>query len=152
MNTSLMVRLKSMGVVLPRLSPPGGKYAPIIRHGSLVFVSGQTSITPDESYVGKVGKDLSIEQAQQAALLAARKMIAVLCGELGGLEKIHSLIRLTGFVNATPEFVDQTQVVDSASEFFEKLFLQKHARLAIGVGSLPKNSAVELEAIFSFYP
>jgi enamine deaminase RidA (YjgF/YER057c/UK114 family) len=120
--------------------------------GNLVFLSGQV---PAENgvrkYIGKLGRDLSIEDGQKAAQLAALNLLARLklaCG--GDLDRVARCVKLVGFVNATPEFADQPKVINGASDLMVRIFgdAGRHARSAIGVGSLPFGVGVEVEAVF----
>lgn len=143
-------RFKALGITLPSPPKPAGSYVPVIVTGKLAFVSGQIPIKDGKIiYSGKVSKDLTLEEAQDAAKLCVVNALAQLKSELGSLDRISKIIRLSGFVNSPPEFTDQPKVINGASDLLFKIFGQKgqHARVAVGVSSLPLNSAVEVDMI-----
>lgn len=143
-------KLMSLGVVLPAPPASAGSYVPVVIAGSLAFVSGQIPIQDGQlKHKGKVGKDLSIEAGQQAARLCAINGLAQLKHALGSLDRISRFVKVTGYVNCEPSFTDQPKVVNGASDFLVQVFGDngKHARAAIGVSSLPLDSAVEVEFI-----
>jgi enamine deaminase RidA (YjgF/YER057c/UK114 family) len=146
-------RLVELGVQLPAVTPPVANYVPWIRTGSLVFVSGQITMGANKTleYVGVVGKDLSVEDGRRAARLAAINVIAALKAALdGNLDQVTRVIKITGFVNAEPGFTQHPEVVNGASDLFVEVFGDsgRHARAAVGAGSLPRGVAVEIEGIF----
>jgi enamine deaminase RidA (YjgF/YER057c/UK114 family) len=120
--------------------------------GKLVFVSGQVTVGPNGlEYVGQVGKDFSVEQGQAAARLCALNVVAQLREACAGdLDRVKRCVKVTGFVNAVPAFGQHPEVVNGASDLFVQIFgeVGKHARAAVGAGSLPRNVAVEVEAVF----
>ena len=144
-------RLLEHGIALPSPSEVGGNYLPFIVTGNLVYLSGQLPIENGErKFIGKVGAAISLADAQKAAALCAVNLIAKLkiaCG--GDLDRVTQFVKVLGFVNAVPEFGEQPKVVNGASDLFVQVFGDKgrHARSAIGVGSLPFGTAVEVEAI-----
>lgn len=143
-------KLKTFGIILPSPPKPAGSYIPVVRTGNLVFVSGQIPISDGKVlYSGKVTKDLSIEDAQKAARLCVINALAQLKSELGNLDKISKIVRVSGFVNSPPEFTEHPKVINGASDLLFEIFENKgqHARIAIGVSSLPLNSAVEVDFI-----
>ena len=143
-------KLDTLGIILPTPPKPAGSYIPLVRTGNLVFVSGQIPIEDGKIlYSGKVTKDLSIEDAQKAARLCTINALAQLKSEFGNLEKISKIVRLSGFVNSPPEFIEQPKVINGASDLLFEIFEEKgqHARVAVGVSSLPLNSAVEIDLI-----
>jgi len=141
--------LQSLGIELPALAAPAANYVPSVRTGSLLFVSGQVSIGSAGKFVGKVGRDVSLEQAQQAARVCAINILANLKASLGSLDRVARIVKLVGFVNAVPEFVDPHKVVNGCSDLLTEVLGDKgkHARSAVGVATLPLNAAVEAEAI-----
>ena len=146
-------RLNDLGIILPTVPPPVANYVPWVRTGSLIFVSGQITIRPDKNveYVGAVGKELSLEEGQKAARLAAINVLAALKAALhGDLDQVKRVVKITGFVNAAPGFAQHPEVVNGASDFFVEVFgdAGRHARAAVGAGSLPRGVAVEVEGIF----
>ena len=143
-------KLGSLGITLPIPPEPAGSYIPVVRTGNLVFVSGQIPVSDGKVlYSGKVPKDLSVGEAQKAARLCVINALAQLKSELGNLDKISKIVRVSGFVNSPPEFTEQSKVINGASDLLYEIFDKKgqHARIAIGVSSLPLNSAVEIDMI-----
>jgi enamine deaminase RidA (YjgF/YER057c/UK114 family) len=145
-------RLKARGLHLPELAPsPIGSFKNVKQVGSLLFVSGQGPVLPDGTLMcGKVGLDVSIEDARGHAELVALNILAALRAHAGTLDQIASVIKLLGMVNAPPDFAKHPYVIDGASELLADLFGADgvHARSSFGVGSLPNQITVEIEAIF----
>lgn len=145
-------RLKQLGIQLPKAVSPAANYVPARKSGSFVYIAGQVpTVDGKDQYVGKVGKDVSIEEAQKAARLCAINILAQLRTALGGsLDSVVGCVRLGGFVNATPEFGDHPKVINGASDLMVEVFgdAGRHARAAVGCNSLPRNVAVEVDAIF----
>jgi enamine deaminase RidA (YjgF/YER057c/UK114 family) len=145
-------RLKELGIELPLPPAPAANYAPFVKIGTLVYISGQLPLWKGEvKYVGKVGPEFTIEEGQEAARVCAYNILALLkvaCE--GDLNRIQRCIRLGGFVNCLDGFKDQPKVVNGASDLMVNLFGERgrHARAAVGVNSLPLGSAVEIEALF----
>lgn len=142
-------RLREMGLELP---PPfsGGNYVPAVSAGDLVFVSGSGPQLPGGGFVtGKVGADVDVDQAREAARLCALASLTALQGEIGDLERVTRIVKLLGFVNSAPGFGEQPKVIDGASELLISLFGERgrHARSAVGMAELPFNIAVELEMV-----
>jgi len=142
-------RLKSLGIELPAVAPPAANYLPSVRVGNLLFVSGQVSNIPGTKMVGKLGRDMTVEQGQQAARLCAISLLANFKAATGDLEKIRRIVKLTGFVNCTPDFEDPHKVINGCSDLLTEVLGErgKHARSAVGMASLPLGFAVEVEAI-----
>lgn len=145
-------RLEQLGIELPKAVAPAANYVPARKSGSFVYIAGQVPTADGkDQYVGKVGKDVSIEDAQKAARLCAINILAQLRTALGGsLDSVVGCVRLGGFVNATPEFGDHPKVINGASDLMVEVFGEagRHARAAVGCNSLPRNVAVEVDAIF----
>lgn len=142
--------LASLGIALPTPPAPAGSYVPVVITGNLAFVAGQIPVEAGQvKFKGKVGKDVSIEAGQQAARLCTINALAQLKAALGSLERVKRVVKVTGFVNCEPAFADQPKVVNGASDLLVQVFGEKgkHARAAVGVGSLPLGSAVEVEFI-----
>ena len=145
-------RLKELGVTLPTPPLPVASYVPCTVSGNIVFVSGQIPIADGAiKYVGKLGVDVPMEAGQAAAQLCAINLLAqlkVACG--GDLDRVVRCLKLGVFVNATPDFSQQPEVANGASDLIAAVFgdAGKHARAAVGVGSLPRGVAVEVDAIF----
>jgi enamine deaminase RidA (YjgF/YER057c/UK114 family) len=137
---------------LPQATAPIANYVPYTVSGKLVVVSGQVSVRDGKAeFVGKLGRDISIADGQEAAKLCALNIIAHLKSACGGdLDKVKRVLRLGGFVNCMPEFTDMPQVVNGASNLMVEVFgdAGKHARAAVGVASLPLGVSVEVEAMF----
>lgn len=143
-------RLLALGLTLPEPPEPAGAYLRARRTGDLLFVAGQLPIAGGKmKYSGKVGKNLNLEEGYEAARLCALNALSVLKGELGSLDRIAHLVRVTGFVCSAEGFTDQAKVVNGASELFNEVLGEsgRHARMAIGVNELPLGAAVELEVI-----
>jgi len=143
-------RLDALNIILPSPPKPVGSYVPVLITGKLAFVSGQIPIKDGKViYAGKVSTDLSVEDAQKAARLCVINALAQLKAELGNLDRISKIVKVSGFVNSPPEFTDQPKVINGASDLLFEIFGQKgqHARIAVGVSSLPLNSAVEIDLI-----
>jgi enamine deaminase RidA (YjgF/YER057c/UK114 family) len=145
-------RLKQLGIELPEAVAPAANYIPVRKSGSMMYVAGQVPSTGGkDQFVGKVGREVSIEEAQKAARLCAINILAQLRVALGGsLDRVVGCVRLGGFVNAAPEFGDHPKVINGASDLMVQVFgdAGRHARAAVGCNSLPRNVAVEVDAIF----
>lgn len=142
-------KIKSIGINLPIPPPPAGSYIAVVKSGNLLYVSGQIPMEDGKvTFTGKVS-DENIGTAQKAARICAINILAQLKKELGDLEKISRIIRLSGFVNSVPEFTQHPKVINAASDLFYEIFGEcgKHSRIAVGVGSLPLNSMTEIDAI-----
>ena len=143
-------KLASLGITLPVPPAPAGSYVPVVKSGNLAFVSGQIPAEGGQvRFKGKLGKDLSVEAGQQAARLCTVNALAQLKAALGSLDRIRRIVKVTGFVSCDPSFVEQPKVVNAASDLLVLVFGEngKHARAAVGVSSLPLDSAVEVEFI-----
>jgi enamine deaminase RidA (YjgF/YER057c/UK114 family) len=145
-------RLKDLGIQLPTPPAPVASYVPYVVSGNLVFISGQVTATADGlKYVGTVGKEISVEDGKAAARLCAINLIAQVKAAAGGdLDRVKRCVKVTVFVNAVPGFTQHPEVANGASDLFVEAFgdAGKHARAAVGAGSLPRNVATEVEAVF----
>lgn len=144
-------RLAELGVTLPDAPAPAANYVPFVQIGDTVYVSGQISNGPDGLITGKLGADLSVEQGAAAARSCAISLLAQVKAACGGdLDRLHRVIKLTGFVNSTGDFTDQPKVVNGASDFLVEALGDsgRHARSAVSAASLPLGVAVEIEGIF----
>jgi enamine deaminase RidA (YjgF/YER057c/UK114 family) len=142
--------LASLGIKLPVPPAPAGSYVPVVVTGNLAFVAGQIPAEGGKvKFRGKVGRDLTIEAGQQAARLCTINALAQLKSALGSLDTVKRFVKITGFVNCDPSFTDQSKVINCASDLLVQVFKDngKHARAAVGVSSLPLDSAVEIEFI-----
>lgn len=145
-------RMRLLGIELPMASSPGANYVPFVRSGNLLFITGQLSQWNGERrFIGKLGREWSVEEGQQAARLCALNLIAHLRNAVDGdLDRAVRCVRIAGFVNSMPDFTAQSQVINGASDLFVDVFGEagRHARMAVGVAALPYDVAVEVEAVF----
>lgn len=152
MSETISGRVAALGLTLPKPSTPAANYVSWIRSGDLVHISGQVSVlVGQEEYIGKVGADVDVATAQKAAQACGLNVLAQLADAVGDdYSRVVRCVRLGGFVNATPDFTEQPQVVNGASNLMVEVLGDKgkHARAAVGVGSLPRGVAVEVDAIF----
>lgn len=137
-------KLKELNIELPEPTKPVANYVKAVRSGNLLFLSGH-----GPSMKGKLGKDLTIEQGQEAARETAISLISTTKAYLGDLSKVKRIVKVTGMVNSDPEFYDQPKVINGCSDLLVAVFGDKgkHARAAVGMASLPSNIAVEIEMI-----
>ncbi|MCB9852273.1 MAG: RidA family protein [Phycisphaerales bacterium] len=143
-------RLKELGIELPAPPKPVGSYVAGLRTGNLVFVSGQIPIENGViKLAGKVGKDVTLEDAQAAARRCALAGLSIAADVAGGVDKIKRVVRLAVFVNSAPGFTDQPKVANGASDAMVEIFGEagRHVRAAVGANELPLNAAVEVEMI-----
>ena len=145
-------RLKELRIELPQPSTPGANYVQFVQSGNILFLTGQLSQWNGERrFIGKLGREFSVEQGQQAARLCALNLIAHLRTALDGdLDRVVRCIRVCGYVNCMPDFLEQSQVINGASDLFVEVFSEagRHTRMAIGTNGLPYGVAVEVEAVF----
>jgi len=145
-------RLAELNVELPPAPKPVAVYRPLVICGDLAYVSGHGPLRVDRSLVtGRVGEDLSVAEGQAAARQTGLAILATLRNELGTLDRVRRVIKVFGMVNSTADFPDHPQVINGCSELFRDVFGAEQgvgARSAVGMGSLPGNIAVEIEAIF----
>jgi enamine deaminase RidA (YjgF/YER057c/UK114 family) len=149
---SVLERLKAAGVNLPEPRAPVANYVPVVITGNLLFISGQVSAAPDGLIKGTLGKDMTLEQGQAAAKICAINLIAQIQAALGDLERVTRIVKLGGFVNAAPDFVNIPQVVNGCSDLMVTAFGDKgrHARSAVACPVLPMGAAVEVDAVVEF--
>ncbi len=148
---SIETRLAELGITLPDAPAPAANYVPFVKLGNLVHVSGQISQNEAGLIKGKLGADLSIEQGADAAKRCAISLLAQLKKACDGdLSRLNRVVKLVGFVNSTPDFIDQPKVINGASDFLVEALgdAGRHARSAVSAASLPMGVAVEIEAIF----
>lgn len=147
---SILRRLSELHIDLPTVPKPVANYVPTRQSGRLVFTSGQTP-TKDGAlkHRGKLGLDVTVEEGQQAAELAALNCLAALQAHLGSLDRITAIINVTGYVASTDSFADQPTVINGASLLLERVFgkIGSHSRAAIGVAELPGGAAVEITMV-----
>lgn len=145
-------RLAELKIELPNAAAPLANYVPAVRTGNLLFVSGQIcQWNGERRFTGKLGAEISLADGKQAARLCGLNLLAQTKRFLDGdLDRVVRVVRLGGFVNAVPGFTEQPQVVNGASDLMVEIFgdAGRHARAAVGVGSLPGGAAVEVDAVF----
>ena len=150
MAGTIEARLADLGITVPAAAAPVANYVPTVRSGTMLYVSGQVTLRDGQpQHVGKLGAGIDVEEGAQAARLCALNIIAQAKAALGDLDRVVRVVKLTGFVNSTPDFTDQPKVINGASDFMVEVFGDKgrHARSAVGVASLPLGVSVEVEAI-----
>lgn len=142
---SIDQRLDELGITLPPVPDAAGNYVHAVRTGNLLFLAGKGP----RGSTGKVGAEITIEQAYQDARETGLTLIAVLRAELGSLERVTRIVKVFGMVNAAPDFGDQPKVINGCSDLFVEVFgdAGRHARSAVGMGSLPNQITVEIECI-----
>lgn len=148
-------RLAELGLKLPSDTPPLAAYVPAVRTGNLVFTSGQLPrIDGELTHVGKVGAEVTAEQAKEAAQACALNAIAAVKAEIGDLANVRRVVKVVGFVASAPDFTGQPGVVNGASELLGKVFGDAgvHARSAVGVAALPLDVPVEVEMVVEVEP
>ncbi|HMI86959.1 MAG TPA: RidA family protein [Polyangiaceae bacterium] len=152
MSANIERRLRELAIELPQPSAPGANYVPYVQTGPLLVITGQLSQWNGERrFIGKLGREFSVEEGQKAARLCALNLIAHARAAVGGdLDRIVRCIRVAGYVNGTSEFTAQSQVMNGASDVFVEIFgdAGRHTRVAVGVNALPYDVAVEVEAMF----
>jgi enamine deaminase RidA (YjgF/YER057c/UK114 family) len=145
-------RLRELGLEIPEPPPAVGNYVGAVRVGDVLFVAGHGPFENGKpTFIGKLGRDVSIEEGQRAAQLVALNMLASIREEIGELDRVKKVVKLLCLVNSDPEFGDQPTVANGASDLFVEIFGEergKHARSAIGMGALPFGISVEIEGIF----
>ena len=148
MVDTIQSRLDELGYRLPEAATPVFEYVPVVVHGGVAYVSGQLPKVDGEVRVhGKVGVEITLEQAQAAARISLLQGLACLQQALGGFDRVVRILKVTGFVASAPSFIDQPKVLDVASKMLVEIFGERgrHARTAVGVAALPRNSPVEIE-------
>ena len=149
---SAEARLKEKNIALPKQATPMANYVTAVRTGNLLFLAGHGPVRQaDGSYArGKLGKDLSVEQGYQVAREVGLNLLATTRNALGSLDRVTRVVKVTGWVNSAAGFTQHPEVVNGASDLFVEIFgaAGKHARAAVGASSLPRNTPVEIEAIF----
>ena len=147
---SAEARVKELGIELPMPPTPVGSYVGAVRTGNLIYISGQGPGKPDDSSLtGKVGADMSIEEAQAAARLVGLNALATLRDEIGSLDQVKRVVKVFGMVNATADFCEHPKVINGFSDLMFEIFGEagRHARSAVGMSSLPFQIPVEVEMI-----
>jgi enamine deaminase RidA (YjgF/YER057c/UK114 family) len=153
---SAEANITKLNLTLPPAPAPAGVYKPVVLQGSLAYVSGQGPVTQDGSLLtGRVGADVDKDQGKLAARQVGLTMLSTLKSQIGSLDRIARVIKLLGMVNSTPDFGEHPYVINGCSELFAEVFGSDNgigARSAFGMGSLPGNITVEIEAIFELKP
>lgn len=149
-NYNPEANLEKLKISLSEPSSPVANYVNVVQTGNLLFLAGKGPLQANgENITGKVGSDLTIEQGYEAARVTAINQLSVLRATLGNLNKVKRIVKVLGMVNASPEFTDHPAVINGYSDLMVEVFGErgKHARAAVGMGSLPGNIAVEIEMI-----
>jgi len=145
-------RLKEMGIEIPTPAAPAANYIPFVRSGNLVFVSGQIPLVAGKiEGIGKVGKDLTTDQAKAIARICAINLIAQAKAACGGdLDRVARVVKVGGFVNCVDGYTEQPEVINGASDLMVQVFGEqgRHSRFAVGTNALPRGVSVEVEAVF----
>ncbi len=147
-------RIKELKLQLPNPPKPVATYIPAVQVGNLLFVSGHGPLKTDGTMIaGKVGSEMTLEQGKEAARVTGLAILSTMRNTLGSLDRVVRLIKVLGMVNATPDFRDHPQVINGFSDLMVEVFgdAGKGARSAVGMGSLPGNIPVEVEAIFEVH-
>ncbi len=148
--TTATERFAALGLTLPPTPAPLGNYVPFRRAGNLLFLSGVGPRHPDGSLTtGKVGAEVSIEQAYEAAKMCGLNLLVNIMAAVGSLDRVETILKVLGMVNAASDFTDHPKVIDGCSDLFVSVFGEdgRPARSAVGMASLPRNIAVEIEAV-----
>jgi len=143
-------RLVELKIELPKTSKPVANYVPAVRSGNLVFLAGHIPKNKAGEFItGKVGVDITLEEGQHAAKRTALALLATLRSEIGSLDRVQRIVRVEGFVNCPTDFTNQSKVINGCSDLLVEIFGDKgrHARMAIGAGSLPLDASVEIAMI-----
>lgn len=143
-------KIEELGIVIPKPPDPVANYVTAVRTGNLVFLAGHGPVDGNGNLVtGRLGSDLTIAQGQEAARLTGIGLLASLKKEIGNLNKVVRIVKIRGMVNSTTDFTEHPQVVNGCSDLMVEIFGDngKHARAAVGMGSLPGNIAIEIEMI-----
>ena len=144
-------QLDRLGLTIPNPAKPAGSYKPCLIVDNIAYISGQGPLLEDGTFAkGIIGKDVDIETGQKQAQRCGLAILSALKNEVGDLNKVEQLIKITGFVNCTSDFTQQPLVINGCSDLMKEVFGEKgvHARAAVGVHSLPLGFTVEIEAIF----
>jgi enamine deaminase RidA (YjgF/YER057c/UK114 family) len=142
-------KLKSLNITLPPVATPVAAFVPYVQTGNLLFVSGHIAKKEGKPWAGKVGSEISVSEAQQAARSVAIDLLGVLHAATGDIARIRRIVKLLVLVNSTPDFTSQHLVANGASELIEEVLGErgKHARSAIGIAQIPLGSCVEIELV-----
>ena len=148
-------RFTQLGLTLPPAPSPSGVYKPLLISGNYLFVSGHGPLKDDKTLIiGRIGKDMDPEQGKLAALQVGLTILSTIKAHAGSLDKIKRVIKVLGMVNCVPEFERHPYIINGCSELFAKVWGEENGigvRSAVGMGSLPDNIPVEIEAMFELY-
>jgi enamine deaminase RidA (YjgF/YER057c/UK114 family) len=147
-------RLAQLGLTLPPPPKPVATYVPFVIEGNMLYLSGQGPLEADgRTHTGKVGADVTVEEAYAHARATGLNMLAILHDALGDLGRVRRVVKILGMVNAVPTFGDHPKVINGCSDLMVAVFGEagRHARSAVGLGSLPNNITVEIEAIVAIH-
>ncbi len=147
-------RLKELGITLPPANSPAAIYHPGVMVGGFIFTAGQTpKVNGVLQYKGKVGQEVSLEDGKKAARLCCLNCLAIIKEIAGSLDRVERILKMTGFVNASSDFYQQSQVIDGASSLLYDIFGEAggHARSAVGCAALPNNAPCEIELIVKLH-
>ena len=153
--SKIAARIKELGIELPNAASPAANYIPFVLSGSQVVISGQIPFWNGELVgLGKLGSNLTVEEGAKIARVCALNLLAQLQVASGGdLDRVSRVVKLGGFVNCIDTFTDQPEVINGASDLMVEVFgdIGRHARFAVGVGSLPRGVAVEVDGLFELH-
>jgi len=152
---SAEARLKELGIVLPKVPTPVANYVPYRIAGNLLFLSGQGPRDDNgNNLTGKVGAEISVEEGYKRARRIGLGLLAATRQALGSLDRVEAVLKVLGMVNAVPDFKDHPKVINGCSDLFVEVLGEagKHARSAVGMGSLPNQISVEIEAVLAVKP
>lgn len=144
-------KLKELGIDLPETPNPLGSYVPCVQAGAMVFLSGMLPLRDGRlARTGRVGENVTIDEAEEDARKAAINALAALKRHLGSLDRVKRCVKITGYIASAPDFIEQPKVLNAASDLMFKIFGEagRHSRVAVGVNVLPLHSPVEIEFIF----
>jgi len=143
-------KLQELQIILPPSPKPVASYVPAVQCGPLLFLSGVIPLVDGKMiYTGKLGKEIQTEKGYDAARICLLNALAIIRGELGSLDHVERIVKLTGYVASSPGFTEQSTVINGASDLLNKIFGEKgyHARVSVGVAELPLGAPVELELV-----
>lgn len=151
MTTDINSRILELGIQIPNPRTPSANYIPFVKADKLIFISGQVSMAIDGLIAGKLGLNIDVENGKKAARACGLNLLGQLkiaCE--GNLNKVQRVVKLGGFVNSTPNFIDAPTIINGASDLMVDIFGEngRHARFAIGAASLPQGAAVEIDGVF----
>lgn len=154
MTTAIDRKLAELGLTLPEAAAPIAAYVPTVEAGGLLHISGQLPFKDGQVMTGRLGDDRDLAYGQEAAQRCALMLAAQIKAALGGFDRVDRIVKLGVFINSAPDFTDQPQVANGASELMQALFGEagRHARSAVGVPTLPRGAAVEVDAIVALRP